>query len=75
MGNAISRIGLFFDFIGCFILLIDGIRNSSRYDEYDVDRDLPGFWQKRCLKNLPIKGFAFLALGFALQFIASWVER
>jgi hypothetical protein len=75
MSVAFSRMGLFLDFIGCFILLIDSIRNSSRIAEHYMDTSFSLFWQQSCFKNLPIKAFAFLALGFLLQFIASWLPN
>jgi hypothetical protein len=71
MGNMISRIGLFFDFIGCLILLVESIRNSSRFGEDYIDTCFPVFWKKSYFKNLPIKAFAFLTLGFLLQLIGS----
>ncbi|MFZ3116515.1 MAG: hypothetical protein WA133_10760 [Syntrophales bacterium] len=73
MKNILTQAGLFLDFIGCFILLIDSIRNSDRLGEHDIKFGYSLFWQKSYFKNLPVKAFSFLAIGFLLQFISSWI--
>jgi len=68
MNNLLTQVGLFLDFVGCVLLLVDAIRHSSRIAEDYTLSGYPLFWKKPYFKNLHIKAFAFLAVGFALQF-------
>lgn len=74
MANFLTCLGLFLDFIGCFILLIDSKRNSSRFGEEYTDSCYPLFWQKSYFKKLHVKAFAFLAVGFLLQLIGAIIN-
>lgn len=74
MKNVLTQWGLFLDFIGCLVLLVDSIKNSDIFGEDGWKSGFSLFWQKSCFKKLPIKAFAFLALGFMLQFIGSWLD-